>query len=48
MYGRLLKKDLIKIWKIFNVDGDLGVLQLFDLGLYARTKGQRFHLRELQ
>ena len=47
VYGRL-KNDLIEIWKIFNVDGDLGVLELFDLGLYSRTKGQMFHLREFQ
>ena len=45
VYGRLLRKDLIKIWKIMHSQEDLGLLDLFDVGVDPRNRGHRFRLR---
>ena len=45
IYGRLLRKDLIRIWKVFHTEEDLGILELFDLGVNPRVRGHRFRLR---
>ena len=45
VYGRLLRKDLIKIWKLMHSEEDLGIVELFDLGVNPRVRGHRFRLR---
>ena len=45
IYGRLLRKDLIKIWKILHSEVDLGLHNLLDRNVDQRTRGHRFRLR---
>ena len=45
VYGRLLRKDLINIWKVMHSREDLGLLALFDMGVDPRNRGHRFRLR---
>ena len=45
VYGRLLRKDLIRIWKAFHAEENLGVFELFDLGVNPRVRGHSFRLR---
>lgn len=39
--GRLLRSDLIKLWKAFDSDGDLNLLSLFERQYHATTRGHR-------
>ena len=42
--GRMLRADLIKVWKIFHVDLDERMVELFELPFEQRTRGHRFKL----
>ena len=42
--GRLLRADLIKIWKIFNDEEGLGLEVLFDRNTHSATRGHRFKI----
>ena len=42
--GRLLRIDLIKIWKAFNAEVDVGLSEVFERARYERTRGHRFKL----
>ena len=42
--GRLLRIDLVKVWKAFNAEVDVGVCQVFERSRYERTRGHRFKL----
>ena len=39
VYGRLLRKDLIKIWKVMKCENNLGVRELFDMSVDTRLRG---------
>ena len=39
--GRLLRKDLIKVWKAFN-EHDVGLSDLFEMAQYSGTRGHRY------
>jgi len=42
--GRLLRTDLIKIWKIFHSELDLGLSEIFDRRSHGSTRGHRYKL----
>ena len=42
--GRLLRLDLIKVWKCFNSEVDLGLCGLFERARNSSTRGHRFKL----
>ena len=42
--GRLLRGDLIKIWKTFHTDTDVGLGEVFDRQSHRATRGHRFKL----
>ena len=42
--GRLLRADLIKMWKVFHTGSGTGVLSLFRLSTNERTRGHSFKL----
>ena len=42
--GRLLRTDLIKIWKTFHSELDLGLLDIFDRRSHESTRGHRYKL----
>ena len=42
--GRLLRGDLIKIWKAFHADNDVGLSQIFERQSHNATRGHRFKL----
>ena len=42
--GRLLRSDLIKIWKAFWCEIDVGLLGLFERQFHISTRGHRFKL----
>ena len=42
--GRLMRLDLIKVWKSFNAEIDVGLSQVFERARYARTRGHRYKL----
>ena len=44
VYGRFLRADLIKVWKAFHCDVDLGVSDLFERANYSATRGHRYKL----
>ena len=44
VYGRLLRADLVKIWKILNLDSLESLTELFTLSGETRTRGHRFKL----
>ena len=43
IHGRLLRKDLIKVWKAFN-EHDVGLSDLFEMARDGRTRGHRFKM----
>ena len=44
VYGRLLRVDLIKIWKAFHPEVDVGLVIIFDREFHSATRGHRFKL----
>ena len=42
--GRMLRADLIKVWKIFHMDLDDRMVELFELAFEQRTRGHGFKL----
>ena len=42
--GRLLRLDLMKVWKCFNSDLDLGLCELFERARNSSTRGHRLKL----
>ena len=44
VFGRLLRMDLIKIWKGFHPEVDVGISGLFDMAQYSGTRGHLFKL----
>ena len=43
IYGRLLRRDLVMIWKIFNLGSDAS-LEMFEISQERRTRGHIFKL----
>ena len=39
VYGRSVRADLIKCWKVFHSKDDIGMLNLFSLAVNKRTRG---------
>ena len=44
IHGRLLRADLVKVWKIFNTQLDGRMVDLFEVAREQRTRGHRFKL----
>lgn len=44
MNGRLLRADLIKVWKVFHTETDVGLSNLFERAPDERTRGHAFKL----
>lgn len=44
VYGRLLRIDLIKVWKCFHPVVDLGLVGMFELARNVGTRGHRYKL----
>ena len=42
--GRLMRMDLVKVWKAFNAEIDVGLSQVFERARYGRTRGHRYKL----
>ena len=42
--GRLLRTDLIKVWKAFNSEVDVGLQILFERQFHSATRGHRLKL----
>ena len=42
--GRLIRADLIKIWKIFNADFDVGLSGIFERESHEATRGHQYKL----
>ena len=42
--GRLLRADLVKVWKAFNSELDVGLSEIFERRLHAATRGHRYKL----
>ena len=42
--GRLLRSDLIKLWKIFNPQSEVGLATLFEREFHLATRGHRYKL----
>ena len=45
IYGRLLRRDMIRIWKILHSEEDADLLELLDVNVSSRVRGHRFRLR---
>ena len=46
--GRLLRSDLIQLWKAFHRDIDVGLSDIFDYAINTRTRGHAYKLSILQ
>ena len=44
IYGRYLRADLIKVWKIFHAPNDIGLSHMFERSPNLNTRGHRFKL----
>ena len=44
IHGRLLRIDLVMVWKSFHSDVDLGLESLFEVARDVGTRGHRFKL----
>ena len=44
VYGRLLRVDLIKVWKSFHCEVDVGLSSLFQRSVVTVTRGHSFKL----
>ena len=42
--GRLLRADLIKVWKVFHARTDVGLVEMFDRQFHRATRGHQFKL----
>ena len=42
--GRLLRADLVKVWKAFNSELDVGLSEIFERISHAATRGHRYKL----
>ena len=42
--GRLFRADLIKTWKAFHSDVDVGLAQLFDRRVHQSTRGHQYKI----
>ena len=42
--GRFLRMDLIKVWKAFHCEVDVGLRGIFEVAQYAGTRGHSFKL----
>ena len=42
--GRLLRSDLIKIWKVFHTENDVGLSQIFERQSHTATRGHQFKI----
>ena len=42
--GRFLRMDLIKVWKAFHCEIDVGLRGIFETAQYAGTRGHSFKL----
>ena len=43
-WGRMLRTDLIKLWKIFNSVVDVGLLAILERQSHSATRGHRFKI----
>jgi len=46
--GRILRTDLIKIWKVFHVEINVGLFVVFDMSAHESTRGHSFKLAILR
>ena len=44
VYGRLLRNDLVKVWKAFNGSPDVGLSSLFTVSTNTHTRGHAYKL----
>ena len=44
IYGRMFRADLIKIWKAFHADVDVGLHTIFERQIHRSTRGHQFKL----
>ena len=44
VWGRMLRTDLIKLWKIFNSVVDVGLLAILERQSHSATRGHRFKI----
>ena len=44
VWGRLLRADLVKVWRAFHCDTDVGIADLFQLHGVSSTRGHSFKL----
>ena len=44
VYGRMLRCDLLKLWKVFHAEVDVGLADIFERHSHASTRGHRFKL----
>ena len=44
VYGRLMRADLIKCWKIFHSEGDIGLFNFFTIVVDRRTQGHSLNI----
>ena len=42
--GRLLRLDLIKVWKCFNAETDVGLINVLELATNVGTRGHNFKI----
>lgn len=42
--GRLVRSDLIKVWRAFQSDGDIDLLSLFERHYHAATRGHSYKI----
>ena len=42
--GRMIRSDLIKLWKIFHADREVGLLDLLDRQSHASTRGHAYKI----
>ena len=44
VYGRMLRCDLIKLWKVFHAEVDIGLRDIFERHSHGSTRGHKFKL----
>ena len=44
IYGRMMRSDMVKIWKAFNSDTDVGLANLLEQISHSSTRGHGFKL----
>ena len=44
VYGRMLRVELVKVWKCFHAGVDLGLAEILERAQYAGTRGHEYKL----